>query len=167
MGHIPAPAVRHQRILRKILTRIAIFLEERPCEAFPAPFDVVLRESPDQPVDDSPTVVQPDISVICDTSKITEAGCTGAPDLVVEILSPSTSRKDTEVKRKLYERHGIREYWIVDPGNRCFLVSVLAEGGTYPEEPTIYAVGTRPERPVLGSVVLEGFGLDLNLVFGG
>ncbi|HUX13258.1 MAG TPA: Uma2 family endonuclease [Spirochaetia bacterium] len=161
----PAPRERHQRYLIELGRQIANFLVDRECRVYPAPFDVVLPDYPEQSAEDSPTVVQPDICVICDRSKITEAGCTGAPDLVVEILSPSTSRKDAEIKRKLYERHGVREYWIVDPGNLFIHVYLLEKNGAYPQEPALYVVGTRPEQPLLESAVLEGFVLDLNLLF--
>jgi len=163
----PAPNRRHQGILTNMLKELALFLQGKPCRAYPAPFDVVLPDSPHQTADDAATVVQPDICVICDKSKLTEAGCTGAPDLVVEILSPSTSRKDTEVKRRLYERHGVREYWIVDPGNRYILVFLLDDKGAYPEEPALYAIGVRPERPLLECTVLSGFTLDLVELFAG
>jgi len=162
-----APRERHQRLLIEIGRQIANFLIHRECSVYPAPFDVVLPDTPDQPEEESPTVVQPDISVICDPSKITEAGCTGAPDLVVEILSPTTSRKDMVVKRDLYERHGVREYWIVDPGNRYILAYAVDERGAYPDDPVLYAIGAKPGRPLLESSVLPGFTLDLREVFAG
>ncbi|RKX97501.1 MAG: hypothetical protein DRZ90_06090 [Spirochaetes bacterium] len=84
---------------------------------------------PDFPIgkeDEIDTVVQPDMSVICDSSKIMDKGCLGAPDLIIEILSPSTSKKD------LYEKHGVKEYWIVDPGNRYFRVFHLREEKNHP-----------------------------------
>ncbi len=87
----PAPNRRHQGVSANILSELILFLKGKPCKAYAAPFDVVLPDSPDQ----AATVVQPDISVICDQSKLTDAGCIGAPDLVVEILSPATSAKDT------------------------------------------------------------------------
>jgi len=163
----PAPNTDHQRISLAIASRFERFLQGKACEAFAAPFDVVLPDVPDQREEESPTVVQPDISVICDPSKITEAGCTGAPDLVVEILSPTTSRKDMVVKRDLYERHGVREYWIVDPGNRYILAYAVDERGAYPDDPVLYAIGAKPGRPLLESSVLPGFTLDLREVFAG
>ena len=102
-----APFRRHQRVSIEIVTRLSVYLREKPCEVYAAPFDVLLPDYPGQREDEIPTVVQPDISVICDKAKLTERGCTGAPDLIVEIVSPSTSHKDGEIKRKLYERHGV------------------------------------------------------------
>ena len=103
----PAPKTNHQRLSFFIALEIGKYLEGRSCEAFSAPFDVRLADD---------TVVQPDLSVICDKSKIDEKGCSGAPDLVVEILSDSTAYKDETEKRLLYERVGVREYWIINPG---------------------------------------------------
>jgi Uma2 family endonuclease len=77
------------------------------------------------------TVVQPDLAVFCDRSRITERGSRGAPDLAVEILSPSTSRKDLNEKFRLYERSGVREYWVVDGGNRSMLVHRRSDDGKY------------------------------------
>ena len=93
----PAPTVRHQAISRELSTEFALYLRGKPCQLFAAPFEVRLPE-----VDESDelveTVVQPDLSIICDKSKLDEAGCRGAPDLIVEILSPSTAHKDLKVK---------------------------------------------------------------------
>ena len=161
----PAPRERHQRYLIELGRQIANFLVEKECRVYPTPFDVVLPNSPWESAEDSPTVVQPDICVICDRSKIVEAGCVGAPDFIIEILSPSTSPKDTEIKRKLYQRHGVREYWIVDSENRHILVYVLDDHGAYPDEPGVYAIDVKSGRPTLQSAVLPGFALDLRQVF--
>ncbi len=104
----PAPATRHQRILGNLHLRVSSFLAEKTCVPFLAPTDVVFDEY---------NVVQPDLLVVCDRGKITEANIKGAPDLVVEILSPSTSRKDRREKKALYERFGVREYIVIDPAN--------------------------------------------------
>src|SRR6266545_1618689 len=97
----PAPALKHQTISRNLLTRLTVFLDGKTCRPFAAPTDVVL---------DDYNVVQPDILVVCDKEKLSEANVLGAPDLVVEILSPSTSRKDRREKMALYERFGVKEY---------------------------------------------------------
>lgn len=104
----PAPTTRHQRISSNLHRKISAFLEGKRCTPFYAPTDVVFDEY---------NVVQPDLLVVCDSSKITEANIQGAPDLVVEILSPSTSRKDRREKRSLYERFGVKEYLVIDPVN--------------------------------------------------
>jgi Uma2 family endonuclease len=103
----PAPTTRHQGILGRLFSRIEHHLRQNPCRPFAAPTDVVL---------DNFNIVQPDILIVCDENKITEANIQGAPDLVVEILSPSTALKDRREKRVIYERFGVREYILVDAG---------------------------------------------------
>lgn len=110
----PAPMTRHQEMQARLITEIRLFLRGKPCKAYDAPFDVLLPQM-DESEDDVDTVVQPDLSVFCDRTKITERGARGAPDLVMEILSPSTSKKDLNDKFRLYEKHGVREYWVIDP----------------------------------------------------
>ena len=161
----PAPAPRHQRVLIEIARRMADYLEGKKCRVYPAPFDVLLADDPREDEDEVATVVQPDISVVCDPSKITERACVGAPDLAVEILSPSTTWKDVEIKRKLYERHGVREYWLVDPGNHVIHLYMLQDNGRYSEEPALYLLDGRPGQALLSSRVLDGFVLDLAGVF--
>ncbi len=125
----PAPLVRHQRILGELYMPFANYLKGNPCLVFLAPFDV---RFPKDKNDKYPyTVVQPDICVICDPNKLDEKGCHGAPDLIVEILSPSTSSKDTHEKFRLYEEFGVQEYWIVDPSNNLLDIFLLDENGKY------------------------------------
>lgn len=119
----PAPSSTHQRIFREIFTRLANYLEGKTCEVFSAPYDV--RLSADAQDD---TVVQPDISVICDPGKIDERGCRGAPDMIVEILSPSSAKHDQFVKFLKYREAGVREYWIVYPQDRLVQVNLLRDG---------------------------------------
>ena len=104
------PSTSHQRIIGRLFNVLSAFLKGKTCEAFIAPFGVRLFPKEDRTDD---TVVEPDIVVVCDPSKIDERGCNGAPDLVIEILSPSTKRKDKHLKRELYQKAGVREYWIV------------------------------------------------------
>ena len=110
----PAPSPMHQSILVHLTRYIADAAERQGCETFVAPFDVRLPDHPTQAQDDTPTVVQPDILVFCDRTLIDDKGAHGAPDLVVEILSPSTGYKDQTTKLDLYERHGVDEYWVVN-----------------------------------------------------
>lgn len=102
----PAPSIRHQAISGELFGILRDHLKGHPCRPFIAPTDVILSES---------DIVQPDVLVVCDKSKITEANIQGAPDMVVEILSPSTSVKDKREKKTIYERFGVREYIIVNP----------------------------------------------------
>jgi Uma2 family endonuclease len=121
------PVTSHQRISRKLLVSIGNFLEGKKCEVFAAPFGV--RLFPRDDLQDN-TVVEPDILVICDKTKIDERGCNGAPDLIIEILSPSTASHDCIVKFNKYLKAGVREYWIVDGENHSILVHIL-EGDRY------------------------------------
>ncbi len=128
----PAPITRHQEISARFFYRVYDFLKGKACKAFSAPFDVLLPKG-DESDDEVDTVVQPDISVFCDRSKITKRGARGAPDLLVEILSPSTSKKDMNDKYSLYESRGVREYWIVDPSALSIWVYRLAAPGRFDE----------------------------------
>jgi Uma2 family endonuclease len=96
-----------------------VFLTGKQCEVYSAPFDVKISDD---------TVVQPDISVICDQDKLTDAGCTGAPDMIIEILSPSNSSYDTIVKLNKYISCGVREYWLVDIQHQAILVYLFKDG---------------------------------------
>ncbi len=156
----PAPNRFHQGYLIGFIVQIGPYLEGHPCRMYAAPFDVLLPDRADQEEDEVVTVVQPDISVICDPGKLTDKGCTGAPDWIIEILSPYTSKKDMTVKFDLYRRHRVREYWIVDPGNRYVHVYILDEDGRYPEEPEVYL-----KNAVVPCTVLEGLSIDLPRVF--
>lgn len=122
----PAPSWPHQRLLVALAAQIYAALEGHPCQLAVAPFDVRLpkNDEADEAID---TVLQPDLAVICDPEKLDRAGCRGAPDFVIEILSPATSVRDQVAKRDLYERHGVRELWLVDPESRALTVYRLDE----------------------------------------
>lgn len=155
----PAPVRKHQGILIRVSSRIEEFLRGKPCKAYFAPFDVRLPDFSEQDDSDVPTVVQPDLVVICDEKKLDDRGCRGAPDLVLEILSPSTSRKDIGVKFSLYERHGVREYWIIHPAEESLMVFTLGDDGKYGRTQG-YGRGD-----LAVSTVLEGLELNLEEVF--
>ncbi|MDR0457215.1 MAG: Uma2 family endonuclease [Treponema sp.] len=106
-----APTTYHQSMLMELSRQIANYLQGKPCKVFPAPFDVRLFYEEDESDD---TVVQPDISVVCDEQKRGSEGCRGAPDFVAEILSPSNTAIEMERKFELYRRAGVREYWVLD-----------------------------------------------------
>ena len=126
----PAPRARHQQILVDLIRQFASWLKDKPCQVYAAPFDVRLPEA-NESDDLVETVVQPDLVVICDKGKLDEAGCRGAPDLVVEILSSSTAQKDLKIKFARYERAGVREYWIVDPVGKTVQVFTRGSAGRY------------------------------------
>ena len=122
------PSTSHQLISGELFRQLANFLEGKKCLAIPAPFAVRLFEREGDPPSNVRTVVEPDISVICDTGKLDDIGCKGAPDLVIEVLSPSTTRHDRFTKFNLYQRAGVREYWIVDPAGKSVQVFALEDG---------------------------------------
>ena len=114
-GMSPAPRLDHQRVALDLGSRMCEFLRDKACVAYVSPIDVLLPE-PGQDDDEADNVVQPDIVVVCDPDKLANGRyIRGAPDLVVEILSPSTMKKDVSEKFELYERSGVREYWIIEP----------------------------------------------------
>jgi Uma2 family endonuclease len=101
------------------------YLKGKPCQVVSAPFDVRLSKNKEDKLIDS--VVQPDLCIICDPTKIDEKGCNGAPDMVIEILSPFSEERDTKLKYKLYEENGVMEYWIVNPSEASVKVYDLVE----------------------------------------
>jgi Uma2 family endonuclease len=148
------PSAKHQAILTEILTQFRVYLRGKPCQVFPAPFDVRLFYEEDESDD---TVVQPDIMVICDKDKIGPEGCHGAPDLVIEILSPSNTAFEMERKFLLYREAGVREYWIVDSKSNKLKVHYFRDG-----EIITNVYGRTDSVPV---AVLPGFSLTLENVF--
>ena len=119
-----APSVEHQSTLLELAGQLRDFLKGRPCKVFVAPLAVRLNADAE---DDS--IVEPDILVVCDKSKIEDGKCViGAPDLVIEVLSPSKAKHDKVIKRKLYQRAGVREYWVVDPDDKILMVNILRDG---------------------------------------
>jgi len=123
----PAPTRQHQRLSFELAREVANALEGSGCEVNVAPFDVRLPEG-DEADDDIDTVVQPDISVVCDPSKLDDKGCRGAPDWVIEVLSPGSAGHDQVRKLALYERHGVTEYWLVHPVDRVVIIYRLEDG---------------------------------------
>ncbi|CAL1240219.1 Uma2 domain-containing protein [Candidatus Methylocalor cossyra] len=123
----PAPTLEHQDVAGEIYFQLRRALEGKPCRAFIAPVDVRLpkADEADERID---TVVQPDVLVVCDETKLDRRGVRGAPDLVVEVLSPATASHDQLLKRRVYERAGVLEYWLVHPADRVLTVYRLVEG---------------------------------------
>ncbi|MBA7693667.1 hypothetical protein ES703_102255 [subsurface metagenome] len=155
----PAPKRLHQEIVFYITRVLGEYLEGKNCRGYNAPFDVRLTEHDESSDEQVETVVQPDLLVVCDESKLDERGCIGAPDVVFEILSEQTAYKDESVKFHLYEKYGVREYWIVNPDGRYIEVFTLNEEGCY-DFPRFYREAGSAE-----SLVLEGFSLELDRVF--
>ena len=156
-----AATTTHARISLNIAYEFETHIRKRKgkCQVFVAPFDVRLPKNGETADDKIDTVVQPDICVICDLSKIEERGCLGAPDLIVEVQSPSTSMYDLTKKFQAYEEAGVREYWVVFPKTNSIKIFRLQENGKYDKEEVFTLEST------IHSKVLEGFELDLKEVF--
>lgn len=129
----PAPNTNHLRISQALNRILDNFFYKNKCQLFYAPFDVVLSKTKDDKK--IKTVVQPDLGVICDLSKLDETKCNGAPDLVIEILSPGNSKKEMKVKYELYEENGVKEYWVIDPEHESISVFVLIKNKFVPQKP--------------------------------
>ncbi|AEF83680.1 conserved hypothetical protein [Treponema primitia ZAS-2] len=150
-----APPTRmHQGISGELFVKIKNFLVGKPCKVYSAPFGVRLNPKKDNSDD---TVLEPDISVICDPSKLDDRGCNGAPDLVIEVLSPSTARHDRVVKFRKYQEAGVREYWTVDPDTKSVQVFTLNDGQ--------YIVSTYDDTDMAPISVLPGCEIKLGDVF--
>jgi Uma2 family endonuclease len=158
---LSAPVPRHADITGKLLIWIGAFIEKRKgkCKIYHAPFDVRLSPTGETADNRIFTVVQPDICVVCDRSKIDWRGCLGAPDLIVEALSPSTAKRDLNDKFWLYEATGVREYWIVDPEKQALTAFILQENGKYGKGAT-YAKNDK--APVH---IFKGLKIDLEKLF--
>jgi Uma2 family endonuclease len=121
----PAPKRMHQSASGNLSFAIRQYMQERGCQVYDAPFDVRLPVQNKRKPEQIYTVVQPDISVICDLAKLDDDGCLGSPDWVIEITSPRTAKKDFDEKFHLYEQSGVREYWIVQPNDKSVNVYTL------------------------------------------
>lgn len=154
-----APPVRiHQKIVGELFGQLREYLKDKKCEVYPAPFAVRLFEQDGDSPGDAGTMVEPDISVICDPSKLDDIGCKGAPDLIIEVLSPSTQRHDRVTKFNLYLSAGVREYWIVDPVSKDAQSFVLEDGRYVAKE-----YGTANDQIKAG--IFEDCILDLSQIF--
>ena len=149
-----APNAFHQAMLMELSRQFANFLTGKPCKVYPAPFDVRLFYEEDESDD---TVVQPDLTVICDKEKRGKEGCRGAPDLAVEILSPSNTAIEMQRKFEVYRDSGVREYWVVNPEHKTLTV-YLFEG----EKEISRTYGEKDKVPV---AVLKGLSIELEPVF--
>lgn len=150
----PAPSRYHQKVAGNLHLALGNHFQGGPCELYIAPFDVRLPRT-----GGGESVVQPDLCVICDEDKLTERGCTGAPDWVIEVLSPGNSKREMRDKFGLYEESGVREYWIVDPAHDAIQTYVLTEGGLrngpvyYANDEEAFSPGLFPELRIKGEDV--------------
>ena len=147
-----APNRRHQDILSNLVTQYSSFLKGKHCKFYVPAFDVRLNADT---LDD--IVVQPDLTIICDHSILDDAGCKGVPDMVVEILSPSTARYDQTIKFNTYQKVGIREYWIVDPEEETLAVNILKDSS--------YITHVYTSKDAVTVHVLDGCRINLSEIF--
>jgi len=160
----PAPTVKHQKILTNLLLVIGNFLKNRSCNVLVAPVDVRLKGKPFKKKklrdDEITTVVQPDIIVVCDEEKLKDVrSIDGAPELVVEILSPGNTRVETKYKLDLYEENGVLEYWVVYPEFSHIYVYLLNKEEKY-DHPVVYEA----DENIISSV-LPGLSIPMNEIF--
>ena len=153
----PGPNRLHQEISGGISFQLQKFLERSPCKVYTAPFDVRFprKSKADK---DIITVLQPDICVVRDRSKLDDRGCIGAPDIVVEVLSPSNNKKELKNKYEIYEEAGVKEYWVVWPYEQTMIVYTLTDG-KFVSSPVISG------GDILTSSVLPGFSLNISELF--
>lgn len=156
-----APSPIHQEVLARLLAQFYQNPSEKPCKVYPAPFCVRLLTGIHTKREDIKNVVEPDITIICDKSKIDEAGCNGTPDMIIEIISPSSIKMDRFVKFNSYEQAGVKEYWIVEPVGKLIDVFILQEDHRY-GRPQTYT-----DDDKIRVSVLSDFIVDLKPIFEG
>lgn len=154
-----APSRLHQKVLVELARQFSNFLQGRPCEVYVAPFEVRLPEG-DEPEDNIVTVLQPDLLVVCDSNKLDEKGCKGAPDFIIEIVSPSSASLDYIKKLDLYERNKVKEFWIVHPVDRIITVFILNEEEKY-GKPIIHS----GEEQITVGIFGGSLKIDFKMVF--
>ena len=157
----PAPRRVHAEVSFSIAWHLEAILKQNKgrCKVYVAPFDVRFPKDGETSDKKIYTVVQPDICVVCDPSKLDDRGCCGAPDMIVEIFSPKTGRRDLYEKFALYEEHGVKEYWIVHPGDKTIQVFLLQENGKYNDGVFYEFEGKAPVH------VFDGYLIDLDDIF--
>ena len=156
--NMAAPSQRHQGLLFELSRLFGNYLKGKKCRGFYAPSDVRLNFDT---TDD--TVVQPDLFVVCDKSKLDGQNCNGAPDFVLEILSPSTSSKDKVTKFNKYLEAGVKEYWIVCPEEKTIIVHTLTDDGKYVT--AAFAESEDTPKPMVKVGIFDDFEIDLVDVF--
>jgi Uma2 family endonuclease len=154
IAQMAAPNRTHQRISGRLFLALGNALGRSRSEVYSAPFDVRLSRFSPKQNKDVVTVVQPDLCVICDPAKLDDRGCLGAPDLIVEILSPGNGRKEMKDKFEIYEENGVLEYWIVLPAYQTVQVFRLNEAGKYISQPPA-APGDVLTTPIVPNLALK------------
>ncbi len=159
-----APFRNHAEFISEFFIKAGHFIKKKKgkCKIYTAPFDVRLPLNGSTEDDKIYNVVQPDICVVCDPSKLDERGCIGAPDLIVEVISPSTAKRDLNEKHNLYENAGVREYWVVYPKDKAATVFLLQEDKRFDSGTTYQILDEKTRVPVH---TLKGLIIDLNELF--
>lgn len=156
-----APSPIHQEISGNLFAQFHSYLIGKPCKVYHAPFCVRLIKADETKNGEIKKVVEPDITIVCDKSKIDEKGCNGPPDMIVEIISPSSIKMDKFTKFNMYEKVGVREYWIVEPEGKLVSVFVLQDDLRY-GRPEIYTEDDKIKVSVLPDLII-----DIKPVFAG
>lgn len=156
----PAPTRIHQKIITEILGELRNYIKSNKgqCEIYPAPFDVILKNDDDDLLN-SKNIVQPDISVICDKNKLTDKGCTGSPDMIVEVISQYNPSNDYIKKLNLYEKYKVKEYWIVNPIRKNILVYTLTNTGY--DSPMYYTFQDKVKVNIYENLEIDFLSFDL------
>lgn len=149
-----SPTPLHQEVLTELVRQIANYLKDKSCKVYPAPFCVRLPLSTEKNENEVINIVEPDISIICDKSKIDDKGCNGAPDMIIEVISPSSIKMDRVVKFNKYEKAGIKEYWIVEPEQKLVSVVVLQINQKYGRT-EIYTEDDKISVSILPDLVID------------
>jgi Uma2 family endonuclease len=159
IAQMAAPSRLHQKISGNLYRILSNATWRSPCEVYMVPFDVRLPHYSQKKNKEVQTVVQPDLCVICDPEKLDDRGCIGAPDLMVEVISPGNSKREMRDKFEIYREAGVREYWIISPIEKTVQVYQLNEADQY--------IGLRPfvDDDVLTTPVIPGLTIDLSEVF--
>ncbi|MCF6094901.1 Uma2 family endonuclease [Microaerobacter geothermalis] len=155
----PSPTPKHQDVITQLSVDFGLYLRGKQCRVFVSPIDVCLSDERED-LNKVKEWVEPDLVVVCDKNKIGDKRIIGSPDLVVEVLSPSTAKKDRMVKYNRYQRAGIKEYWIVDPVHETIEVYLL-EGGAFKQGGTYFKDDTLPVS------IFKDFMIDLSNIFRG
>lgn len=154
-----APNTLHQVVAGNLYGEMRHYLKGKSCQVFIAPFDIRLPIQNKKRDDEITTVVQPDVCVVCDPAKIDERGVCGAPDLVIEVLSPGNSKKEVRDKFELYEEAGVREYWVINPTEQNLITFLLTAEGTFGSA-KMYTGGDRLE-----AATVPGFSINVTEIF--
>lgn len=156
----PAPSRIHQEIISEIHFRLREYIKSNngSCKVYPAPFDVILKND-NENIENSKNIVQPDVSVICDKSKLTDKGCSGSPDMIVEVISPFNPSNDYVRKLNLYEKFKVKEYWIINPMKRNILVYLLTDNGY--DAPTSYTFNDKVKVNIYENLEIDFNSFDI------